>query len=140
MALPTNLTTNEVKDASGTEVEFLHFEAVGRSKTYAKSGEAPNLPVRLKVQHQEIGTGFKARRRSNIRVEKTSISGVDDVTPVQTIVSLTLDSPVGAVEDQTEAKAALAYLMSFFASQGGSTTILYDCTGYGAAALAGGSL
>lgn len=138
--LPTHLNTNEVKNASGTEVEFLRLENVGRSVLFAKSGEATNLHERLKVQHQETGAGFKARRRSNIRVEVDSISGVDDVTPVTTIVSLTLDSPVGALENTDEMKKALAYMMSFVASLGASTTILYDCTGSGAAALISGSL
>lgn len=138
--LPTNLTTNEVKNAAGTEVEFLRISTEGRSVTFAQSGEQPNLPFRLKVQHQEIGSGIKLRRRSNIRIEKTSVSSVDNVTPVQTIFSGTLDTPIGAVTSTAEGKAVLAAAMSFMASLGATTTILYDCTGNGAAALLDGSI
>jgi hypothetical protein len=44
------------------------------------------------------------------------------------------------MSDFSEANAVVAALVSFLASKGASTTILYDCTGYGAEALINGSL
>jgi hypothetical protein len=51
-----------------------------------------------------------------------------------------VDLPVGNLATFDEPKAVLAELMSFCASLGASTTILYDCTGNGAASLINGSL
>lgn len=141
MALPATLITNEVKNASGTEVEFLPLDnPTPRSKRFKYSLEAPHLEYRLTISHSETGAGLKRRRRSLVRFDKQSISGVDDITPVTTSAYVVLDAPVGAIEDTTEIKAVLANLMSFMASIGASTTILYDCTGYGAAALVDGAL
>jgi hypothetical protein len=53
---------------------------------------------------------------------------------------LTLDIPVGDIADFSETKNVLAELLSFCASLGASTTILYDCTGNGAATLINGTL
>jgi hypothetical protein len=51
-----------------------------------------------------------------------------------------LDIPVGDISANTEPKNVLANLMSFIASLGASTTILFDCTGNGADALVNGGL
>jgi len=136
--LPTNLTTNEVKDAAGAEIEFLRIGTEGRKVVFAKSGEAPNAPHRITVQHTEIGTGVALRRRSNIRVDKT-VTGVS-LSPRVVTFSATLDAPVGDLSADTEIKAVIANMVSFLASLGASTTILYDCTGNGAASLVQGSL
>lgn len=56
--LSNTLNTNEVKDAAGTEVEFSRISTNGRSTEYAKVGEVPNAPYRLKVSHQETGSGL----------------------------------------------------------------------------------
>nr|QDH86553.1 MAG: hypothetical protein H1BulkLitter5580_000002 [Leviviridae sp.] len=136
--LPTNLTTNEVKDAAGAEIEFLRIGTEGRKVVFAKSGEAPNAPHRITVQHTEIGTGVALRRRSNIRVDKT-VTGVS-LAPRVVTFSATLDAPVGDLSADTEIKAVIANMVSFLASLGASTTILYDCTGNGAASLVQGSL
>lgn len=136
--LPTNLVTNEVKDTTGTEVEFGRYASSDRATTFAYSLEAPNLPYRLKVQHQEIGTGYKRRRRSNIRIDR-SIGGIDGQLAVAS-ASITFDVPVGNITTLDDSKQVLANLISFLASKGTSTTILYDCSGYGAEALANGTL
>jgi hypothetical protein len=136
--LPNNLTTNEVKDAAGAEVQFLYLRKFDRTQEYAKDGESPNLQYRLKVSHLETGTGTKLRRRSLVRVDKT-VTGVD-LTPVTVSCYCVLDFPVGNQANTTEAKAVVANLMSFLASQGATTTILYDCSGYGADAIINGSL
>jgi len=67
--LPTHLTTNEVKNAAGTEVEFLRFDAAGRTVEFQQSAETPNLEHRLKTSHQESGSGVNERRRSMARVD-----------------------------------------------------------------------
>jgi hypothetical protein len=136
--LPANLTTNEVKNAAGTEEEFLGLSTEGRKRIFAKSGETPNLPHRITVSHQETGTGVALRRRSLVRIDKTIAGASTDPRVVSAYV--VCDIPVGDLAALTEPKAVLANLMSLVASLGASTTILYDCTGYGADALINGSL
>lgn len=136
--LPTNLTTNEVKNSSGTEVEFLRNGSIGREVTFAKSGEAPNLQNRIKVSHTEIGKGVDLRRRSLLRVD-LQVAGVSGKTRNIGCYAVA-DIPAGDISAMTEVKNALAMLISLLASTGADTTIKFDCTGYGADALVNGSL
>jgi hypothetical protein len=139
--LPINLNTNEVKDASGTEVEFLGKETgPGAKRIFAKNGEAPHLKHRIQFSHLETGSGINRRRRSLFRVDKESISTVDSLTTVATIGYIVLDTPVGAVTSDNEAEAVMANIMSLLATTGAGTTVLFDGTGYGARALIDGSL
>lgn len=143
--LPQTLNTNEVKDAAGVEVEFVRLEQDGRTVTFAKSGEAPDSPLRLSVKHQESGFGAAKRRRSVVRVDLTSQPGDGGVSanaslPARTSMYLVADLPVGVLADVTGPTDALAYLMSFVASTGATTTILYNGTGNGANALLTGGL
>lgn len=135
---PTNLTTNEVKDSAGAEEEFLRLSQVDRKLVFAKNGEAPNAPHRLTISHSETGAGVAARRRSLLRIDKT-VTGVSG-DPVVVSAYVVADIPIGDLAASTEPKKVLANLMSIFASTGANTTILFDCTGYGATALADGSL
>lgn len=138
--LPTNLNTNEVKSSAGAEIEFLRWSNNARELVFAKSGETPSLPHRLLIAHQESGSGLKLIRRSVVRVDKTFISQVDTVTPTVTSAYMVLVSPVGHMDDLVEPTHAVANLLSFCASLGASTTILYDGTGNGAASAINGSL
>jgi hypothetical protein len=138
--LPQNLTTNEVKIAAGTEIEFLHLQQVGRKKEYQQSAEPYARPHRIVVQHEETGEGVNRQRRSNVNVVKNVISDVDNLTIVPIRVSMTLQVPIGRLVATTEVKNVVAEIISFVASQGATTTILYDCTGYGATSLVDGSL
>lgn len=140
MALPSNLNTNEVKNASGTEVEFNRFgiDSLGRL-VFRASSETPNLPNRLYIAHREVGEGINRRRESNITFRKTC-AGVDTLaTPVENVISLSLRFAVGNSDDTDEPQELLAYMMSFIASLGASTTILYDGTGNGASTLINGT-
>lgn len=136
--LPTNLNTNEVKNAAGTEVEFGFFSEEGRTRTYAQVGEAPNREHRIKFAHSESGADVEMRRRSLCRVDKavTGVSGAKRNISFYVVG----DIPVGDLADLSEPKNVCAELMSLMASQGATTTILFDCTGYGAASVTGGSL
>lgn len=138
--LSNNLNTNEIKNAAGTEVEFTRLSTTARETVFAQIAETPSLPHRLSIKHQESGTGLKMRRRSVNRFDKTSISTVDNVTPVTTSGYLVMDIPVGAITTLAEPTAVLAELLSFNASLGATTTILYDGTGNGAVALLNGGL
>lgn len=138
--LNNTLNTNEVKDRAGTEVEFSRLSTSDRQTTYAKIGEVPSAPYRLSISHQESGLGLKQRRRSVVRFDKTVISDVDDVSPITVSAYVVLDFPVGAQETSNNAADVLANLMSFCASLGTSTTILYDGTGNGAKSLIEGGL
>jgi hypothetical protein len=51
-----------------------------------------------------------------------------------------LDSPIGDLAATTEVKNVLANLMSFLATTGAATTVLFDCTGNGAVVLVNGDL
>lgn len=134
------LNTNEVKNAAGTEVEFNRLSSNERSTEYAQITESPSAPHRLKVSHQEVGVGLKRRRRSVIRVDKTTLSDVDNVTPVTSSCYIVLDAPVGALKVSTEMSNVIAEILSFCASTGADSTIKYDCTGNGAATLLNGGL
>jgi len=138
--LSNSLNTNEIKNSAGTEVEFSRLSTSDRSTVFAQVAETPSQPHRLSISHQEVGSGMKKRRRSLVRFDKTVISGVDSATPITVSAYAVLDHPVGASTSNAEAANVLAELMSFLASLGASTTILYDGTGNGAAALLNGGL
>lgn len=138
--LNNTLNTNEIKNSAGTEVEFSRLSTSDRQTIFAAIGESPSLPHRLTISHQETGSGLKKRRRSVVRMDKTTISGVDSVTPITTSAYLVLDFPVGGASSAAEATHVVAEIMSFCASLGASTTILYDGTGNGATALLTGGL
>jgi len=138
--LSNTLNTNEIKNAAGTEVEFSRLSTSARSTEFAQIAETPALPHRLSISHQESGIGLKKRRRSLVRFDKTIVSTVDSVTPVTISVYAVADIPVGALVAITEVANVTAELMSFLASLGASTTILYDGTGNGANALLTGGL
>lgn len=138
--LANTLNTNEIKNAAGAEVEFSRLQTSDRTTTFAQIAETYSLPHRLNISHQESGAGLKKRRRSVVRIDKTVISPVDLVTPVTISAYCVVDIPVGALNTTSEVSNALAELMSFLASTGATTTILYDCTGNGAVALVSGGL
>lgn len=138
--LSNTLVTNEIKNSGGTEVEFGRIGISDRSTEFAAVAETPSAPHRLKISHLESGSGLNKRRRSLVRFDKTVISTVDSETPVVVSAYAVLDSPVGALTANTEPTHVLAELMSFMASLGASTTILYDGTGNGAASLLSGGL
>lgn len=137
--LSNTLNTNEVKDAAGAEVEFSRLSVSDRATVFAKVSESPSAPHRLSISHQEINVGLKKRRRSVVRIDKTVISTVDSVTPVTVSAYVVLDAPVGALTASTEFANVLAELSSFGFTLA-SSTLLYDGTGNGAAALLQGGL
>lgn len=141
MALATTLNTNEIKNAAGTEVEFNSLDTgPGRVRRFYQVAESPSKPHRLVISHQESGSDKKRRRRSLVRFDKTVISDVDNVTPVTVSAYAVLDAPVGALVASTELNNVVAELMSFLATTGAATTVLFDCTGNGASALVSGGL
>jgi hypothetical protein len=139
--LSNTLNTNEVKNAVAAEVEFTRLSTGPDRKTvFAQIAETPSLSHRLSIGHQEIGTGLKLRRRSVVRVDKTVISSVDNLTPVTVSAYIVLDAPSGALTATTEMANTLAELLSFCATTGAGTTVLFDCSGNGASALLTGGL
>jgi hypothetical protein len=138
--LSNTLNTNEIKNSAGTEVEFTRLSINDRETIFAMISESPSLQHRLSISHQEIGSGFNRRRRSKVRVDKTTLSTVDLVTPVTSSVYTVGDFPIGALTAMTEPTHVIAELNSFMASLGASTTILYDGTGNGAVVLLTGGL
>lgn len=136
--LPTNLNTNEVKNAAGAEVEFNRLATLDRSVTFAQVGESPNLEHRIKVSHLETGSGSETTRRSMVRVDKTitGVSGKPRVISFYAVAAI----PVGDIANYTETGNVNAELISFLASTGADSTIKFDGTGNGAAALINGSL
>lgn len=138
--LSNTLNTNEVKDRAGVEVEFTRLGSNDRDTEFAKIGEAPALLHRLKIKHQEAGAGIRQRRRSVVRVDKTSISTIDNATPVTTSCYLVLDAPIGALNNDNEMRDVVANILSFCATTGAATAVLFDGTGNGANALISGGL
>lgn len=138
--LTNTLNTNEIKNSAGTEIEFSRLSIADRSTVFAQVAESPASPHRLTISHQESGAGLNKRRRSVVRFDKTVVSTVDSATPVVISAYAVMDTPVGALIAATEPTHVLAELMSFLASLGASTTILYDGTGNGATVLLSGGL
>lgn len=136
--LSDTLNTNEVKNAAGTEVEFTRISLADRRTEFAMIGELPGRPNRLIVQHTEVGTGVTKRRRSLLSFRKT-VAGASG-EPVTITYNQTIDIPIGDLATYDEPKNVLAQGMSFVASLGASTTILYDGTGNGASCLLSGGV
>lgn len=135
-----NTTTNEIKGSSGGAIVFNRISTGVRETEFAYSSEISSRPIRLKIKHQESGTGFNRRRRSLIRFDNTQLSDVDATKTVTCSVQLVGDIPIGGIVSTTIVKDTIAYMMSLLASLGASTTILYDCTGSGAVTLLKGDL
>jgi len=140
--LPTNLNTNEVKESSGAEQEFSRFSQLGQTLIFKKVGEMPNAPHRLTISHKEIGDGASKRRRSLVRFDLTVDAGLDTATIEPKICSAyaVVDIPVGVLVDYSDVTNLVANLISFLATTGAGTTVLFDGSGHGASALINGSL
>jgi len=138
--LANTLNTNEIKDAAGTEQEFGRLSQGTRETEFGNIAETPSNPHRLTVKHTEIGSGLSKRRRSLVRFDKSVAGQVDTETAAQISAYVVVDIPVGNLTAYTEPKNVLANLVSFLASTGANTTILYDGSGNGAVTLISGSL
>lgn len=137
--LPQNLTTNEVKNEGGVEVEFSRRNSGPGMVEFQHNGEEPAYPHRLVVSHQEIGEGVNRRRRSRVGFKRFSSGEIDTTRRVSIDAYVVLDIPVGNIESYNNVKTVLAELISFVASTGADTAIKYDCSGHGAAALLNGT-
>lgn len=136
--LPTNLTTNEVKNSAGTEVEFYRWSASERTVEFAKAGEAPNAENHLKVSHQEVSSGVDARRRSAV-IGNQQITGLSGKQR-EIKVSIVYDIPIGDIADYTAVNTLAAQVGSFTFLDGTGTTFLFAGTGVGHAAIRDGSV
>lgn len=138
MPLPVDLTTNEVKDRTGAEIEFIHFSNEGREHVYIRKDCNPMLPETIRVKHEETGTGAERVRRSLVRVDiaRTGASGkVRKVSAYKNVIV-----PCGDIADLNAVKDASAMLDSFCATTGAATTVLFDGTGNGDSAAINGTL
>jgi len=136
--LTNTLNTNEVKDSSGVEVELSRLSIDTRATEFAVITETPVAPHRLKISHLEIGKSSTMRRRSVVRIDKT-VTGADGM-PVICSAYIVLDIPIGNLSAYSEPKNVLAELLSFCATTGAATTVLFDCSGNGASVLINGGL
>lgn len=138
--IATTLNTNEIKNAAGTEVEFGRSSSEGRTVIYETLSVVPAMPHRLTVKHSETGSGTGLRRRSLVRFDKVIAGQVDTTAPCTVSFYAVADIPVGNMTALTEAQNVCAELMSFLATTGAATTVLFDCSGNGASALVNGTL
>jgi hypothetical protein len=136
--LPLNLTTNEVKNQSGTEVEFGRIKANDRLVTYSKVGAAPNLDHTLSISHTVLGSGVDERRRTAILgyMEVTGASGAKRIIRV----NHTYDIPIGDIASYTDVILLDAEVGSFTYLDGTGSTFLYAGTGTGASAAVNGTV
>lgn len=140
MGLPITLNTNEVKNSAGTEQEFGRLSQSDRALVFNLLTEAPNAPHRISISHQESGSGVTRRRRSVVRVDK-SIAGQVLSTQIEKISAyVVIDAPVGNMTATAELANVIANLNSFLSTTGAGTTVLFDGTGNGSAALINGTL
>lgn len=138
--LSNTLNTNEIKNSAGAEVEFSRLSTKDRSTEFSQIAESPAAPHRLKISHQETGSGLKQRRRSVVRIDKMVVSNLDATLYVPVSAYIVLDAPVGAITSMAEPTNVIAELLSFCATTGAATTVLFDGTGNGAKALLDGGL
>lgn len=133
--LSDSLVTNEIKNSAGTEIEFRR-RSLGNNETefYALT-EGAVTEHTLRVKHTITGVGRNKTQSSAFRFDKTVISTVDLITPCIHSCYTVLKYPFGLMLTNAEAANVIAENMSFLASLGASTSILYDCTGNGAQAL-----
>jgi len=133
--LSNTLNTNEIKNSAATEVEFQRLSSGDHKAEFAVISENPAYPVRMTISHQESGSGITKRRRSVIRFDKTEAGAIDVTKTKRNSAYVVLDRQIGQENNDTAAKDVLAYLMSFLATTGAGTTVLFDCTGTGASNL-----
>lgn len=138
--LTNTLNTNEIKDSAGAENEFTRLSIGDRSTIYAVIGENPALPHRLSISHSESGSGVSRRRRSVVRFDKSAAGNIDATRVEKASAYIVYDYPVGNVTSDTLGKIVLANLLSFCATTGAATTVLFDCTGNGAVCLVSGGI
>lgn len=138
--LANTLNTNEIKDRAGVEVEFARISQGERKTEFAAIAETPSAPHRLNISHVEIGTGTDKRRRSLIRFDKTVSGQVDTTKSCTPAAYMVVDIPVGNLTSYDSVKDIIANLLSFCATTGAATTVLFDGTGNGASTAIGGSL
>lgn len=138
--LTNTLNTNEIKDAAGAEIEFTRLSIGDRSTIFAAVGEVPYAPYRMTIKHTESGSGFTRRRRSVVRFDRMVTGQITDSGMSSDSCYIVLDTQIGNHTDSAAATKILANLLSFCASLGASTTILYDGTGNGAVCLLTGGI
>jgi len=132
------LNNNEVRNAAGTAIIMQSQGTVGRTHTYTYVGSDPRLVTTLTIKHQEVGTGARLVRESLVAAETCSI-GADGVTIVKSRAQLKVSAPIGAVNSMAPVTDAVAYLLSFVGTTG-TSTLLYNGTGTGAAAVLAGAI
>lgn len=132
--LPQHLNTNEIKDRTGAEKEFLRTsnpQPLGGVE-FLQSGLAPAYPTILRVKHDVRGTGLARSRRTVQRFDKTFLSSVDSASVGTITFYQVAVIPEGLLTNLNDVTDVQSFLMSFIASRGATTTILYDGTGCGA--------
>jgi hypothetical protein len=141
MSLPDALNTNQIRNSSGTEIEFEFLDnGPGRIKRWKQVAETPYLTNRLTVSHQETGNGLSLVRRSLVRFDKKVLSTVDN-SSVKAISAYTvLVVPQGALATLAEPTNVLAQLLSLTATIASATVATLDGTGNGSVALINGSM
>jgi len=138
--LTNTLNTNEIKDSTGAEVEFERLSTgPGAVTIFKKIAETPGIPHRLTISHASSGSGKATVRRSLVRFDcdyanQTTYEKMTFSAYVVVVV------PEGMSDTLTIPKNVLANLMSFLATTGSGTTVLFDCTGTGAQALINGNI
>jgi len=137
--LNNTLNTNEVKDRAGVEIELeRRSTGPGTVTEFKKLNESAGLPVRLSIKHETSGTGTKTIRRSVVEAINTVENS--DGEKVTSIARLSVVHPTGLADDFNGLKDALAMILSFCATTGVGTTVLFDGSGNGALALINESL
>jgi len=138
--LANTLNTNEIKDSAGAEQEFSRLSQNERQTEFAFIGETPAYPHRLSIKHTELGSGISKRRRSMVRFDKSVEGQVDAETAANIAFYVVADIPIGNLTSYAEPTNVAANLLSFLATTGVGTTVLFDGSGNGASAILNGSL
>jgi hypothetical protein len=105
----------EVDDATPSAVTYSEVQNTGSMATYADRSREFNVPRKLIISHQQVGSGDSARLRSMIKftdnVENSALEG--DI--VEARVHLVLDTPLRVVE-KAEVEDMVAQMIDFISA------------------------
>lgn len=138
--LPNLLNTNEIKGSNGVEIEFTRLSSANLSTLFGCPTVAPSTPNVLSIKHTETGSGLSRVRRSVVRFDLDHFGSVDTTKMCRSSFYTVGVLPIGNLGDLVAPKVCLAELMSFLATTGVATTVLFDGTGNGAQCLLNGTI
>jgi hypothetical protein len=133
--LNNTLTTNEIKNATGSGLAFERVATgPGKQTEFKLSAETLGNPYRMTISHSRVGSGQSERRRSVVKFTARE-EDANDGQKFETSAYIVVDEPTGRADNQTTLAGLIANILSFCATTGAASTVLFDGSGNGAKVL-----